>query len=258
MNNTNNNNSKAGMLFTIDDNIKCLDTKTDNTFIIRNKKIYFNNNYINKLLDTTKVGMYQGIFRLLTNDDNLLFGINNLNNKIIVNGDNYIKTQLIDDNTIDLYKSYIDIEISEIVKNTKFYVIQEDSNEIYNIDFMYNELCKTQLCNYIKYQTYVNRFLGKEITLPIMSHLSNKILCMNSNVYRNRKLRSQQNLYTSMRLHPERFPIISSVKGLNLTLAQQRSYSNMWYRQFGTSQALPVNDNFGGFNITGSDVPYTN
>ena len=41
MNNNNNNyNSKSGMLFTIDDNIKCLDTKTDNTFIIRNKKIY--------------------------------------------------------------------------------------------------------------------------------------------------------------------------------------------------------------------------
>ena len=60
-----------------------------------------------------------------------------------------------------------------------------------------------------------------------------------------------------MRLHPEKFPIISSVKKMNLTLHQQRAYSNMWYRQFGTSQALPVNDNFGGFHVVGSDVPYT-
>ncbi|MBT3407225.1 hypothetical protein HN415_00935 [Candidatus Woesearchaeota archaeon] len=71
-------------------------------------------------------------------------------------------------------------------------------------------------------------------------------------------LNKQQNLYAMMRRFPEKFPIISSVKQINLTLAQQRQYSNMWYRQFGTSQALPVNDNFGGFYLVGSDVPYTN
>ena len=32
----------------------------------------------------------------------------------------------------------------------------------------------------------------------------------------------------------------------------------MWWRQFGTSQALPVNDNFGGFYLVGSEVGYTN
>ena len=61
-----------------------------------------------------------------------------------------------------------------------------------------------------------------------------------------------------MRLYPHRFPIISKVKNLNLTYAQKRAYSNMWWRQFGTSQALPVNDNFGGFYLVGSEVPYTN
>ena len=80
---------------------------------------------------------------------------------------------------------------------------------------------------------------------------------MYSNVYRIRKLNKQQNLYTMMRLHPEKFPIISSVKNINLTLGQQRAYSNRWYRQFGTSQALPVNDNFGGFYCQGSEVPFT-
>ena len=61
-----------------------------------------------------------------------------------------------------------------------------------------------------------------------------------------------------MRLYPERFPIISSVKNKNLTLAQQRAYSNLWWKQFGTSQCLPVNNNWGGFYLVGSDVPYTN
>ena len=61
-----------------------------------------------------------------------------------------------------------------------------------------------------------------------------------------------------MRRYPAKFPIISSVKNMYLTLAQQRQYSNMWWRQFGTSQALPVNDNFGGFFLPGSDVPFVN
>ena len=45
---------------------------------------------------------------------------------------------------------------------------------------------------------------------------------------------------------------------MNLTPGQQRAYSNLWWRQFGTSQALPANDDWGGFYCPGSDVPYTN
>lgn len=251
--------SKFDMLFTSTDNIKCLDTKSDNTFIIRNKKIYFNNNNINKQLDTTKVGMYKGSFKISTTDTNLIFGINDKNSNIMVNGDTYSNMQLINDRSIHLYKHSIDIDIQDVVKDTIFYVIDtNDNNEIYNIDFIYNELCKYHLCNSVKHQSYNNINLGKEITIPLMGHLSNKINCMHSDVYRIRKMRAQQNLYTLMRLQPEKFPIISSVKNINLTFPQQRAYSNMWYRQFGTSQALPVNDNFGGFHIVGSDTRYTN
>jgi hypothetical protein len=64
--------------------------------------------------------------------------------------------------------------------------------------------------------------------------------------------------FINMRRFPERFPLISSTQNINLTPAEQRIYSNMWYRQFGTSQAMPVNDNWGGFYVVGSEVPYTN
>ena len=70
-------------------------------------------------------------------------------------------------------------------------------------------------------------------------------------------VQNQQNLYALMRRRPQLFPIISSTQNINLTPAQQRQYSTLWYRQFGTSQALPANDNFGGFYLAGSDVPYT-
>ena len=73
-----------------------------------------------------------------------------------------------------------------------------------------------------------------------------------------KKILDQQNLYTLMRRKPELFPIINLFKNTNLSIQQQRAYSNMWYRQFGTSQSLPVNDNWGGFALVGSEVPYTN
>ena len=47
-----------------------------------------------------------------------------------------------------------------------------------------------------------------------------------------------------MRRKPDLFPIVSWVKENGLyTYWEKRQYSNNWYRQFGTSQALPVNDN---------------
>ena len=244
------------MLFTVNDNIKCLYTQQNNIFKLRNNKIYFQNYNINKKLDTTKVAMYIGKFNLTTNDSDLLFGINDLNNSISVSGDNFIKTKNIDDNKINLYKNSINIEIDAVIESTKFYVI--DKNDIvYEIPFIYNELAKSQLCTIYNHQSYANINFGNVMKIPKEGALSQKINCMYSNVYRIRKLNKQQNLYTMMRLHPEKFPIISSVKNLNLTLAQQRAYSNRWYRQFGTSQALPVNDNFGGFYCPGSEVPFT-
>jgi len=82
--------------------------------------------------------------------------------------------------------------------------------------------------------------------------------CINNAKY-NQYVMNQQNLYTLMRRFPERFPIIQSPYGFNtLTYADKRRASNLWYRQFGTSQALPANDNWGGFYVVGSEVPYTN
>ena len=123
------------------------------------------------------------------------------------------------------------------------------------------------MCNYIKnnskrccmrFQSYDAATFGKNIN--ICSPISCKIQknCSINQYKFNKFVFDQQNLYAKMRRHPELFPIISSVKGLNLSIPQQRAYSNMWYRQFGTSQSLPANDNWGGFYIAGSEVPYTN
>lgn len=249
--------TKFDMLFTTNDNIKCLFTEKDNIFKLRNKKIYFENYNINKHLDTTKVAMYIGNFKISTNNPNLKFGIDDLNNDILVTGDILVESKNINDKQINLYKNFIDITIESVIGNTKFYVIDEN-NVVYEIPFIYNELGKKQLCTSYKFQSYANLNFGKEVVFPLENGLTNKLNCSYNNVYRIRKLNKQQNLYTMMRLHPEKFPIIPSVKKMNLTLAQQRSYSNNWYRQFGTSQALPVNDNFGGFYCPGSDVPFTN
>ena len=263
-NNNNNNNeniqnrnniSKFNMLYTPNNTVKCLNNRLNNIFYVKNNKIWFENNGLNNS-EINKIAVYKGNFKLITKNTNLMFGIIEQKN-IISKGNNFIKTLLIGNNNIDLYKNEITIEILDNIKNNKFYVIDEIDN-IYSLDLIYNELCKNQLCNNIKYQTYYNKLLGKEITLNLMSSLSNKINCMSSNVYRIKKLNNQQNLYVEMRLHPEKFPIISSVKNLNLTLPQQRAYSNMWWKKLGTSQGLPINDNWGGFGLVGSDVPYTN
>lgn len=248
--------SKFDMIFTVKNNIKCLDNSKNNIFKIRNDKIYFINNFINKNIDTTMIGVYKDKFTISTDNNDLLFGIKNIDNDIIVNGPYFIKSENIDGESINLYKSQIDIDISSIIKNTIFYVV-DSNNKIYQMPLVYNELCKKQLCSNFKYQSYNKKVFGEEIELPIMTNLSNKINCSYSKVHRIRKLNNQQNLYTMMRLNPEKFPIISSVKNMNLSLPQQRAYSNMWWKQYGTSQGLPVNDVWGGFYLVGSDVPYT-
>ena len=123
---------------------------------------------------------------------------------------------------------------------------------------VFTNLCQNVkcVCNYT--QQYRNPATAVLRQRCYIGQLWQNILCQNADNSRLRKIINQQNLYTLMRLKPETFPIIPSVAFLNLPLNYKRQYSNMWYRQFGTSQALPVNDNFGGFYIVGSEVPYTN
>ena len=148
--------------------------------------------------------------------------------------------------------SFFDKDILYI-KNIIYFILI-----IFKTQIIYNELGKKQKCDTYTFQSYDTQTLGLEQKHYYISEISKRVNCMKSSVFRNRKLDTQQTLYASMRRNPEKYPIISSVKNMNLTLAQQRNYSNLWYRQFGTSQGLPVNDNFGGFYCVGSDVPYTN
>ena len=118
---------------------------------------------------------------------------------------------------------------------------------------------KKIICSSYNFQSYNPSTFGKiiKLTYPLPCALQEK--CNNAQYRFSRQILEQQNLYALMRRKPEIFPIISSVKGLNLTLGQQRQYSNNWYRQFGTSQAIGVNSNvWGGTYIPGSEVPYTN
>ena len=249
--------SKLDMLFTVHNNIKCLDTNKDNKFKIRDNKIYFENNHIDKKINTTMISMFKGTFKFTTDDDTLVFGIDNLNNKINDTGYMYAKSKVINNKEIKFYKINLDIEVNNVVPNTKFYVL-DSSDKIYEIPLTYNESCKPENCASKKYQSYAFNNFGKVLDLALLNNLSNELICSKSNSYRIKKLNHQQNLYTMMRLYPNKFPIISKVQNLNLTYAQKRAYSNMWWRQFGTSQALPVNDNFGGFYLVGSEVGYTN
>lgn len=112
-------------------------------------------------------------------------------------------------------------------------------------------------CSCQKYQSYGRITLGDEIQLCKQNVCAVSLKCRNAEYQFNKGVLAQQNLYAAMRRYPERFPIISAVYGLGLTPMQQRAYSNIYYKRLGASQAMPVNDNWGGFALTGSDVPFT-
>ena len=113
-------------------------------------------------------------------------------------------------------------------------------------------------CSCRKFQSYQPATFGQNIPIctPITCNVQK--ICSQNQYKFSKYVLNQQNLYARMRRYPEQFPIITSVKEIGLTIPQQRAYSYLWYRQFGTSQALPANDNWGGFYIPGSEVPYTN
>lgn len=248
--------SNTQFLYTGNYNIRCLTEKTSNNFEIKNNKIFFDSftNTPNQPIDY--LAIYKQTFRFISKNDNLLFGLT-ANNPIQIKSVNYVKTITINNQDVDLYRKSAEFICKNTVPNSFFYVIDEN-NKIYKTPIIFNELCDRQNCEPVNHQSYGKLNFGKEITIYYFSELANNINCMKSSVYRNRLLNYQQNLYATMRRFPEKFPIISWTQQMNLTPAQQRQYSNNWYRQFGTSQALPVNDNFGGFYVVGSEVPYTN
>ena len=113
-------------------------------------------------------------------------------------------------------------------------------------------------CTKQKFQSYDLATFGQVIPIkgPVQCKLQQG--CNLNQINYQKYVLSQQNLYSVMRRYPERFPIIPSVKGLNLTIGEQRAYSNLWYRQFSTSASMPVNDIWSASYIVGSEVPYTN
>lgn len=240
-------------LYTGNYNIRCFSNQKPNELTIKNDKIFFKTDIINANQPIDYLAIYKGQFKI---SSSLLFGINNKNPIQIQNGQ-YVRTIYVNNIEIDLYKNEATLVCTKQVPFTFLYAVN-DKNKIFKTPVIYNELCQKQKCDKVKVQSYGLPTFGKEINTYPFSQISQRINCMQSSVYRNRLLNSQQNLYAEMRRHPEKFPIISWVKQMNLTLAEQRNYSNLWYRQFGTSQALPVNDNFGGFYVVGSEVPYTN
>ena len=125
-------------------------------------------------------------------------------------------------------------------------------------DYIKNNSKRTNKCSCQKFQSYNAINFGENINICTPNTCGVQQICRNNNYKFQKYVLDQQNLYAMMRRHPEKFPITSYVKGMNLTPGQQRAYSNLWYRQFGTSQAMPVNDNWGGFYVVGSEVPYTN
>lgn len=108
-----------------------------------------------------------------------------------------------------------------------------------------------------KFQSYDGPFFGRMVPLKSPITCAVQQICNNNQYKFQQYVLAQQNLYAIMRRFPERFPLIPWVSEMNLTPAQQRAYSNNWYRQFGTSQALPANDDWGGFYLPGSEVPFT-
>lgn len=121
-----------------------------------------------------------------------------------------------------------------------------------------------RLCQKWMFQSYENYFKDKKTFLKNQCALDQK--CANQQCQYERAFNRAQNLLNQYRIRPQQFPIISSTQNINLTKAEQRQYSNYWYRQIGTSNAMgsvqpgypySVVPNWPGCNIRGSQTTYT-
>lgn len=121
-----------------------------------------------------------------------------------------------------------------------------------------------RLCQKWMFQSYENYFKDKKTFLKNECALSQK--CQNQACQSQKDFNRAQNLLHQYRVNPQNYPIISSVQQIGLTKPQQRQYSNYWYRQIGTSNAMgsvqpgypySVVPNWPGCNIRGSQTTYT-
>ena len=232
--------------------INCFNKNGNNKLIIQNNKVF-----LNKVNETNKFGVNLGNFKLTNNNDKYPVGFVCQNDVINVNNGTYVQSKYIDGMNINFYTGDITFSVLKKFDQISLYFLNDGYLNGKN-KIVFTNLCDNVTCNCDYFQSYDMPISGAERRLCMLSSLWQNILCLNSKNAQIRRIINQQDLYTLMRLKPEIFPIISSVKRMNLPLNYQRQYSNMWYRQFGTSQALPVNDNFGGFYCPGSEVPYTN
>ena len=232
--------------------VNCFNKNGNNNLIFKNNKVYLNN-----INETNKFGLNIGDYKLTNNNDKYPVGFVCNSNIINVTDGIYVESKFIDGINVNFYKGDITFSVLRKFNNVSLYFLNDGYLNGKNI-VVFTNLCGNVTCACDYFQDYSKPYTAVEQRLCNLSSLWNNILCLNSRNAQVRKVLNQQNLYTLMRRFPESFPIIPSVKRLNLPLHYQRQYSNMWYRQFGTSQAMPVNDNWGGFYCPGSEVPFTN
>ena len=107
------------------------------------------------------------------------------------------------------------------------------------------------------FQDYLNRISTQRLALPNVCYLN--AVCQSQKCAREVAQYNQQRVYSQMCRHPELFPLISSTYNIGLTEAQQRMYSNMFWRRLGSAMTTGTNlPGFGATSITGSEVPFTN
>lgn len=121
-----------------------------------------------------------------------------------------------------------------------------------------------RLCQKWNFQSYENYFKDKKTFLKNECAMAQK--CQQQACQDQRDYNRAQNLLRQYRVNPQNYPIISSVKQIGLGIKDQRMYSNYWYRQIGTSNAMgsvqpgypySVYPNWPGCNIRGSSTTYT-
>jgi hypothetical protein len=125
-------------------------------------------------------------------------------------------------------------------------------------------VAKQKACQTWYFQSYNQLNQTEKVSLPnqcMMADIIGQQQCQQQKAY-NRA----QDLLHQYRVNPQKYPLTSWTYQNGLTKAQQRQYSNNWYRQQGTSCAMgstmngtpaSINANWPGMYIPGSQTTYT-